>query len=172
MLDTKGLVLGELAVRAGYVTREQLEECIAHQEGNGYASPLGEVMMARGLLTKDKLPLLLERQKEAIADYEQMISVSGLFGRIAVERGFITERQLNACIRTQLMLEMEGDSVKIGQVMIRNGLLSLERFWEIIHSQGDFKCGACGHVLDKPRFSSGSIVCEKCGKPALRVDES
>ncbi len=45
------------------------------------------------------------------------------------------------------------------------------QFWEVIHSQGAFLCGDCGHTLDKPRIQKTAIHCEKCGKPALSLDE-
>jgi len=44
-------------------------------------------------------------------------------------------------------------------------------FWEVIRAQGTFRCGDCGHVLDEPRFEQTAIHCEKCGKPALSLDE-
>ena len=41
----------------------------------------------------------------------------------------------------------------------------------LIHSQGVFRCGDCGHTLDKPKIQKSAIHCEKCGKPALSLDQ-
>lgn len=171
MLDTRGLVLGEIAVREKLLTREQLDECLAYQEGIRYATSLGEVMVKLGFVRSEFVSALLERQQQAIEGYEKLISVSGLFGRIAVQRGHLTEAQLAHCIRAQIRHEAEGRRRRIGWIMVREKLLTVEQFWDIIHAQGPFLCGHCGHALDHPKFEHLSILCEKCSTPALRLDD-
>ena len=171
MLDTRGLVIGELAVREKLISRDQLEDIVALQEKAKFSQPLGALMLEKKLLSKPQLDSLLRRQKQALAEYEKTVSVSGLFGRIAIERGHITEHELAAAIRQQLELDGQGKRHKIGQILIRIKSLTLIQFWEIIHAQGLFKCGGCGHGLDAPRIQCHSIFCEKCGKVALSLDE-
>jgi hypothetical protein len=171
MLDTRGLVIGELAVREQLLTREQLDDVVALQEKSKFSQPLGALMLERKLLSKAQLDSLLRRQKQALADYEKTVSVSGLFGRIAIERGHITEHELAAAIRHQLALDGEGKRHKIGQILIHMKALTLIQFWEIIHAQGLFGCASCGHGLDAPRIQGSSICCEKCGQVALSLDE-
>ncbi len=171
MLDTRGLVIGELAVREKLISRDQLEDVVALQEKARFNQPLGALMLEKKLLSKPQLDSLLRRQKQALAEYERTVSVSGLFGRIAIERGHITEHELAAAIRQQLELDGQGKRHKIGQILIRMKSLTLIQFWEIIHAQGLFKCGGCGHSLDAPRIQGSSILCEKCGKVALSLDE-
>jgi len=171
MLDTRGLVIGELAVREKLISRDQLEDVVALQEKSKFSQPLGALMLEKKLLSKPQLDSLLRRQKQALEEYEKTVSVSGLFGRIAIERGHITEHELAAAIRQQLELDGQGKRHKIGQILIRMKSLSLIQFWEIIHAQGLFRCGGCGHGLDAPRIQGSSIFCEKCGKAALSLDE-
>ena len=171
MLDTRGLVIGELSVREKILTREQLDALVSLQQGRGYSQPLGALMIEKGFVTHDRLESLLRRQRQALADYERDLSVSGLFGRIAIERGFITEKDLAQAIRQQLEFDFAGKRLKIGQILIRIKAMTPVQFWEIIHAQGLFKCGACGHVLDTPRLEGTSLFCEKCGKQALSLDE-
>src|SRR5258708_23120874 len=92
MLDTRGLVIGELAVRDRLISRDQLEDVVAFQAKSNFNQPLGSLMLEHKLLTKAQLESLLKRQKEALQEYEKALSVSGLFGRIAIEVGLITER--------------------------------------------------------------------------------
>ena len=172
MLDTRGLVIGELSVREKLITREQLDHVIALQDRRGYSQPLGALMLEQKLLTHAQLDSLLRRQRQALSEFEREISVSGLFGRIAIERGFITEKELSEAIRRQLAQDAAGPRPKIGQILIRMKSMTLVQFWEIIHAQGLFKCGGCGHTLDTPRIQGPSLLCEKCGKPAITVDES
>ena len=171
MLDTRGLVIGELAVREKLISRDQLDDIVDVQEKSKYSQPLGSLMLEKKLLSKQQLDSLLRRQKQALADYEKAVAVSGLFGRIAIERNYISEHELAAAIREQLALDGQGKRLKIGQILIRMKAMTLIQFWEIIHAQGLFRCGGCGHHLDAPRIQGASIYCEKCGKAALSLDE-
>ncbi|HUR38317.1 MAG TPA: hypothetical protein VM222_02435 [Planctomycetota bacterium] len=171
MLDTRGLVIGELAVRDRLISRDQLDDIVDLQQKNNFSQPLGSLMLERKLLTKAQLDSLLQRQKEVLQDYERALSVSGLFGRIAIEVGLITEQQLATAIRRQLTLDFQGKRTKIGQILLAMKAIRPSGFWEVIRAQGTFRCGDCGHVLDEPRFEQTAIHCEKCGKPALSLDE-
>jgi hypothetical protein len=171
MLDTRGLVIGELAVREKLLSRDQLEDIIAIQERAKFSQPLGALMLEKKYLSKAQLDSLLRRQKQAIVDYEKSLSVSGLFGRIAIQLGMITEHQLADAIRRQLSMEADGKRRKIGQILLSMKALDSGQFWRILFAQGGFKCGACGHELDEPKIEKTAIVCEKCGKPALTLDE-
>ncbi len=171
MLDTRGLVIGELAVRDRLISRDQLEDVVAIQQKGGFSQPLGSLMLERKLLTRPQLDSLLKRQKQVLQDYEKTLSVSGLFGRIAIELGMIGEKQLAEAIRRQLALDFEGKHTKIGQILLMMKAITPAQFWEIIHSQGLFRCGDCGHTLATPRIEKSAIRCEKCDKPALSLDE-
>jgi len=170
MLDTRGLVIGELAVRDRLISRDQLEDVVAFQAKSNFNQPLGSLMLEHKLLTKAQLESLLKRQKEALQEYEKALSVSGLFGRIAIEVGLITEKQLNEAIRRQLALDFEGKHTKIGQILLGMKAIRPSGFWEIIRAQGSFRCLECGHVLNEPKFEKSAIHCEKCGKPTLSLD--
>ena len=171
MLDTRGLVIGELAVREKLLTRDQLEHVINLQERRGFSQPLGALMLEQKLLSHAQLDSLLRQQRASLSEFEREISVSGLFGRIAIERGYITEKELSGAIRRQLALDADGKRPRIGQILISMKAMSLVQFWEIIHAQGLFKCGGCGHTLNAPRIEGLALFCEKCGKAAITVDE-
>ena len=171
MLDTRGLVIGELAVRDRLISRDQLDDVVEIQQKGGFNQPLGSLMLERKLLTKTQLDSLLQRQKQVLQEYEKTLSVSGLFGRIAIEIGLISEKTLAEAIRRQLTLDFEGKHTKIGQILLSMKAILPEDFWEVIHSQGAFRCGNCGHTLDNPKILKTAIHCEKCGKPALSLDE-
>ncbi len=171
MLDTRGLVIGELAVRDRLISREQLEDVVAVQAKSNFNQPLGSLMLEHKLLSKAQLDGLLKRQKEALQEYEKALSVSGLFGRIAIEVGLISEKQLSEAIRRQLELDFEGKHTKIGQILLAMKAMRPSGFWEIIRAEGSFRCVECGHVLIEPKFEKTAIHCEKCGKPALSLAE-
>ena len=168
-MDVKQLVLGEIAVREGVLTADQLDECMTVQIDERYARPLGEILIVKGFITQEDLDQLLIRQKQLIDEFERTANVSGLFGRIAVQRGFLNEEQLQEAVRVQLRQHARGFKAKIGQVMIDLGMIDIQKFWEVIHAQGDFQCGVCGHTLEKPWFKATTILCESCKSPAFTV---
>lgn len=168
-MDTKALVLGEIAVREGLLTAEQLEEALRQHAEERFIRPVGEILQERGWLTAAQIETLLERQSELISEFEQTASVSRLFGRLAVEKGFLTEEQLQLGVRQQLRQHARGFRVKIGAVLIQMGLIDIRKFWDVLKMQGDFKCGACSHLLAAPRFLQGTILCEQCSTPVFSV---
>jgi hypothetical protein len=169
MADTRGLVLGELAVREKLLTEVELDECVQQQIDERYRRPLGEIMIARGLIDQAGLDDLLARQRESIAAYEESAEFASLFGRIAVQKGFITEVQLAEALRTQIRRETRGRPAKIGQVMLELDLIDLQKFWRILHAQGDFVCGSCRRAMVNPWFQGDSVVCEHCKVPAFSI---
>ena len=171
MIDTHGLVLGELAVREQLISPDQLDAAIAKQEEENYRTKLGQVLVEQGVLPAETVADLLSRQKDAISRYEKTLSASGLFGRLAVEHGFVEEKGLALCIRKQLRLDGEGKKVRIGQILVREGLMSIEQFWKIISLQSSFQCGGCAASLETPRFEKFALLCAKCGHPALVLED-
>jgi hypothetical protein len=168
-VDIKQLVIGEIAVREGILTADQLDECMQVQIDERYVRPLGEVIVAKGLITHEELDALLDRQKQLIDEFERTANISGLFGRIAVQKAYISEEQLQEAVRAQLRNHARGFKSKIGQVLIDLGFIDIQKFWDVIHSQGDFQCGVCGHTLEKPWFKGTTILCEGCKGPAFTV---
>jgi hypothetical protein len=168
-VDIKQLVLGEIAVREGVLTPTQLDECMQQQIDERFARPLGEIIVEKGFITREELDELLERQQKLIGEFERTANVAGLFGRIAVQKGYLTEEQLEEAVRAQLRQHARGFRSKIGQVMIQQGYLDIQKFWEVLHAQGDMECGVCHHTLEKPWFKGTTVLCENCKTPAFSV---
>ena len=169
MSDTRGLILGEIAVREKLLTEVQLDECVQQQLDERYRRPLGEIMIDFGFIDRAKLDEILGRQRAAVADYEAQADTAQLFGNIAVARGFVTKAQLAEAIRAQIKKQTRGFESKIGQVMIELGMIDLQKFWTIVSTQGDFNCGSCHQRLERPWFQGNSVLCETCKAPAFSV---
>ncbi len=169
MGDSKGLILGELAVQQGLLTADQLDACLQWQIDERNARPLGEVMVDLGFVRREALDALLGEQKAALARFEEAAEYGQLFGRAAVSKGFLTEEMLSQALRAQARAHARGARVKIGQVMIELRVLSIRQFWEVLHAQGDFKCGTCGAAIETPVFRETTVICESCKAPAFEV---
>lgn len=171
MADARGLVLGEIAVRRGLLTAVQLSEAVAEQAGSGYGVRLGEVLIRRGWVTPDQLDTLLVEQRRTL---EQLAADGGLFGRLAVERGWAAPSAVDGCVRTQLALDERGLHVKIGQLMLAYGLLTMERFWQILLEQkgrrGPVMCPTCEDEVTRPSFTRTEARCPGCGHAVFRLE--
>ncbi len=73
-------LLGEIIVERGYTTKEKLDAVLAHQ----YGSILGEILIEKGYVTFEQLQNAMEDQK----------SSSKTLGEILIDRGYIAETDL------------------------------------------------------------------------------
>ena len=99
MPDPEDILFGDLAVVKGYVTAEQVEECVENQKvmaEMGVKQRLGDVMVSKGYLTRDaQKDLLREQQRRTgkhivIGPYE-VVSKVGQGGMGAVYKAKVQE---------------------------------------------------------------------------------
>jgi predicted Ser/Thr protein kinase len=91
--------------------------------------------------------------------------VATQFGTIALERGFVTGRQLDDCLTAQ---RTAGEGVMLGQVMLRRGLLTTDQFLDVLRVQEESRriCGKCGRSI----VVDASIgACPACAGPLVRA---
>ena len=84
MADVKSSLLGRIAVAAGYLNEEQLNECLMEQhsmEQGGAGTRLGEIMKHKGYINDEILEYLLDTQRSLS---------NGLFGEIALRFKYAT----------------------------------------------------------------------------------
>lgn len=170
MAEPKDLLLGELALRRGLLTEEQLDACIQQQIDERFRRPLGEILLEKGGVAPGALQEILEAQRSAIEEFEKKAEYGELFGRIALSRGIVTMEGLTKALRAQARKHARGVSAKLGQVFMELNLITIKQFWQIIHEQGDFTCGTCGQLIQNPVFRAQTVVCENCKAPAFQVN--
>ena len=103
--------LGELLVTEGLLTPTQLEEALRVQRApDGYA-PLGHILIAQKIITRDQLLAVLERHRR-----------SSKLGDILIKSREITRTQLEAGLA-----EQQRTTQPLGQVLLRRGYISEER---------------------------------------------
>jgi type IV pilus assembly protein PilB len=103
--------LGELLLAEGLVTPAQLDEALRVQSaGEGYA-PLGHILVAQKIITRDQLLSVLERHRR-----------SSKLGDILLKGGELSRPQLDAALA-----EQRRSGQALGEVLIRLGFVSEER---------------------------------------------
>ncbi|MFC1587422.1 serine/threonine protein kinase [Planctomycetota bacterium] len=140
-------LFGKLAVEMGFITEAQIEECMALQEeylkqGKEFMR-IGEILEMKGYLKSDAKARLLSIN---------MSRAKRLFGETAVELQYCRQQDIDDALARQTKLRSKGSQVRIGKLLIDNGLLN-ERQVEFILS---FQ-----HSVKKYQEESGIIKLEK-----------
>jgi serine/threonine protein kinase/predicted RNA-binding Zn-ribbon protein involved in translation (DUF1610 family) len=162
------LLLGQIAIREGVITREQLFDCLQAQERNPSRS-IGSIMVSRGYLRQEDVDRLVELQKKAFDRPESPGRRGALIGRILVNRGLATEYQVNEALRLQgRMTELGIKPVPpLGEILIRRGYLPREALDTALQLQNLqlYTCPDCGAPIDfEPAASAGEeYACAACG---------
>jgi DNA-directed RNA polymerase subunit RPC12/RpoP len=168
MADKKDLLLGELAVKLGFVTPARLDECLRILETASPPRPLGQIFLEKRLITQPQLQHLMQMQAKSSAALDPAAKRrrdAEVFGRFAIQKGMIDEGQFATAMR---IFESSSDPDKtMAQVMIEIGMLSEAQVTEISMNQRQItmRCANC-----KLKFTIVTITerkeipCPKCGK--------
>jgi len=157
-------LLGQIAVKEGYVTPEQLEECVGLQS-SGSGKTLGALLVEKGYLTAAKLAELTKLQHLRFESIAADPRKGGLFGQLAVRHGYLSPAQLAEGLREQESLAKGGSSLMLGQILLKKGALSVDRFLEILRLQKKevAKCPACDTFFDVRSMKGESkFLCSSC----------
>src|SRR4029453_16043660 len=103
--------LGELLLAEGLVTPSQLEEALRVQSAPDYYAPLGHILIAQKIITRDQLLSVLERHRR-----------SSKLGDILLKSREISRTQLEAALEEQRRTQQP-----LGEVLLRLGYISEER---------------------------------------------
>ena len=103
--------LGELLLGEGLVTPSQLEEALRVQSAPDHYAPLGHILIAQKIITRDQLLSVLERHRR-----------SSKLGDILLKSREISRTQLEAALEEQRRTQQP-----LGEVLLRLGYISEER---------------------------------------------
>ena len=165
------LLLGQIAIREGVITREQLFDCLQAQERNPSRS-IGSIMVSRGYLRQEDVDRLIEIQRNAfgtVAEGGPDGRRGALIGRILVGRGLATEYQVNEALRLQgRMSELGIKPVPaLGEILIQRKYLPKEALETALQLQNLqlYTCPDCGAPIDfDPAAVAGEeYSCASCG---------
>ena len=129
--------LGEIMLRQGILTREQIAKILAVQQAN-------------------------RRREDEIT---RLAVEDVLFGQIALKHKWINVEQLHACLREQAMLESQGKGSRLGQILVTKGYLKPEQVRTLLNKQ--FKeillCEMCHTPYNVINYNAAfEYRCRKC----------
>lgn len=177
-VNGRELLFGRIAVLLGYVKEEQLEECIGIQENLPFSTTIGELMLKKGYLNGEQVKKVLAIQEEVLREPSPKdpshALADTLFGRIAVQYGYISRERLNECIRQQALRRNGGRDISLGELMVEKGYLTPAQVLNILRYQGAkiLICRSCGMRINLYGYDEDSrYICRKCDTELAPLDE-
>jgi predicted RNA-binding Zn-ribbon protein involved in translation (DUF1610 family) len=183
----KDLLLAQLAVEKGFLTKVQLAEILKEQQGvsndpNATANPtkssrpLGTLLLSKGLLQEKDLVALLEEQSrrlEAIKSVQKLQKVDYLFGQLLVKYNLATMLQINKCLEIQLKMAEKGATPipRLGELLVEHGFVDKKTVADVLKMQDKdiLFCTGCGRQYNVVGLEEGKAYkCKECGGVMLR----
>lgn len=167
------LLVGQIALDLGLVTREQLQECIDLQAGQVQPKPIGALLIETGFLSEAQMASVIEEQRRRLEEqlpYAPVQRGTIAFGRLVVERGLTSQARVNEALRAQQDLADRGVRKRLGELLVEAGHLSPDAVPDILGAQGKvlMACTFCGAHLNVLVSISEGYPCRKCGMPLDR----
>lgn len=168
MAADQDLLFGRIAVHRQFCTQAQLDEALAVQARSRDPIPLGHILRDEGYISEDQHSQVLAIQRQNLSAVDPVSKASRestLLGRLAVREKFMTEANVNACLRLQ---GREGEKRSIGEIMVAQGHLRPEQLQQLLSMQHKWimSCAPCRlsfTVLSIAR--SKKILCPRCKAP-------
>jgi len=157
-------LLGQIAVKEGFVTPSQLDECVKLQS-SGPSKSLGALLVEKGYLSPSKLSEIARLQQVRFESLAADPQKGGLFGQLALRHGYLTAPRLAEGLRDQEAQTQGGSSLQLGQILLKKGHLSVEHFLEILRLQKKevAKCPACDTFYDvRDAQGRDKFLCSRC----------
>jgi hypothetical protein len=161
------LLLGKIAVTAGFCTAAQLEACIRLQTAMKLPTPLGQLLVNEGYLSAEQLAKIVETQRRNMDAVDPVLNKrkeSTLFGKLAVREGLLTEEEANECLRRQAL---PGETRTIGEIMVAEGFLTPMQVRDLLGRQQKriLACPPCRLSFTVlTHAGAGAVECPRCGR--------
>ncbi|HYE99471.1 MAG TPA: hypothetical protein VEJ18_11200 [Planctomycetota bacterium] len=163
-------LFGQIAMRLGIVTRDQLQEALELQRFAQGHKPLGVILMELKYVSTKDLERIVEAQKALLAEAsvrQKAVREDNLFGKVAIRLGFCTEEQLAECLALQEQLPKDR-FMRLGDILVIKGYLTVEQVRKVSETQKGLivYCSQCDTQYNVVMFKPGaSLQCYRCGSP-------
>jgi hypothetical protein len=167
----KEVLFGRIAVHHGFLTTEQLDDCLEQQrerKARGRTPHLGSIAVELGFLDANDCKKILEIQRINLAPEnprEAGRRSNRIFGYLIYQSGHCTEEQIFACIREQARLDKIGLKFKLGEVFVNAKYLTTDQVQELLKLQHKsiLRCEKCQAQFNVVGFEPGAgVACPKC----------
>lgn len=153
MQRNEDMLLGKLAVREGFCTAEQVDECLRMQSMNRSPAPLGDLLLFKGYLTAVQLRGLLSRQHKKLMacracrlSFTVLTLSEGKSARCPKCKGPLVETSAIGPTRTDA-------EFATGRIPVQPPPAG---------PKASHECVVCGLSFEEAADSSGRVQCPEC----------
>ena len=164
------LLIGQIALDLGMLTREKLQQCLNQQAGQAQPRPIGALLVQEGFLSGEQLARAMVEQKRRLEDsvpYAPAKKCDISFGRLLVQGGHVAPERVNEALRAQQDLADRGTRKRLGELLVESGHLPFEKVPMILKLQGKvlMSCTFCGTHVNVIQAIAEGYPCRRCGMP-------
>lgn len=162
------LQMGKIAVKKGFITSQQLNRALQLQNRSGEELRLGDILVRKGWMSVVQWEEVLKEYRKVLhapSEHSGQPYEVSLLGRQALQRGLVTQAQLNECLRLQGIYEARGKIVRLGQLLVQKGYATPEQIRDLLKGQNkvQMSCTGCGRSYNIVRPEAGAIYkCPAC----------
>ena len=167
MIVPKDLLFDAIVEKEGGVEPGRLKEALDLKRRENHYRSLGRILFDEGLLDREAVARLIQRQWDAI---QRAAATSApretLFGAIAIMKKYVTLEQVQLCLREQKRLRRLGLFMRLGEIMVSKGFMTLKQVLDVLRSQRTkiLECRACRKVYNVTLFAGAKKPrCPLCG---------
>lgn len=167
---TEEFLFGKIATSLGYLTTDQVRECLHMQEKEGDL-PIGQILIREGHLTADQLEEVLATQRNymrKVGSTSREKVEDTIFGKLIVGNDYATADQVEEALRVQREREDQGRIIPLGSILVEHGVLTMAQVEEILKKQWKriLVCNTCQKQFNVFGYEEGKrFLCRTCKNP-------
>ncbi len=166
---SEDFLFGKLATKMGYVSEEQLRQVVdlQHLDHMGHKK-VGQLLQEQNMMSTEEVDHVLHCQDVLLAKPHPRRPASvgdSLLGHMAVKYGYLTEEQLNRCVRIKELRSGAGDHSRLGQILVEQEHLTEEDVVLLLKMQHQdiARCPRCSRSFNTTRSTGQTVTCPDCG---------
>jgi len=166
-------LFGRIALELGFITAQQLLECVREQGLTKPRKKIGQIMLEKGYLTEEQLEEVLKVQKQNLEAYTRHPEArlqDSIIGRIMVSMGYATDEQVNEALRIQALREERGIFCRLGEIMVEQGWMTTQQVIEVLKKQNKrlMACPSCKRRYNVANYDPRvTYYCKYCKQELL-----
>ena len=179
-------IVGKVCVERGWVTRDQLVDCLRQVATTTDTTPtdssgsrLSDMLIARGLVTAEQMAALREEVSRILATdsaYTVVRRGDTSLGQILVAGGSCTKEQVIEALSIQQHLaDKGGDVPRLGEILLQKGQVTFAAIEQALESQNGktvLHCVSCRSQYAVLDFNpKKKYLCKKCAGSLLPPGE-
>jgi tetratricopeptide (TPR) repeat protein/predicted Ser/Thr protein kinase len=180
--DAFDSIVGKAVIERGWVTREQLVECIrecasssSDHASSSSRSKLTAILVQKGLVKPDQMVLLQEEITKILASHEEYEIVrrnDASVGGLLVKGGHCGKEQLVEALSIQQYAASKGEPApRLGEILLQKGYITYAALSQVLGLQKTkvpLQCALCGSGYSVLEYNpEKKYVCKKCTGPLL-----